>query len=153
MNIIVFTDGSYIKQTDKCGYGIHFPNKEFDDVSKSFKQLPKTNQRAELYAIYKAIKIIHKKDKLYDITIYTDSEYSINSYTKWIKNWEKNNWIGSNGKPIKNQDILKKTQNLIKNHTGKIKFIHVKAHTNNTDFNSIHNSITDELAKNGANKN
>jgi ribonuclease HI len=151
MNIEVFTDGSHLKPSDKCGYGIHFPNNEFNDISKPFIKLPKTNQRAELYAIYKAIKIIQKKDKLYNITIYSDSEYSIKSYTQWIDNWKKNNWIGSNKKPIKNQDIIKKTSDLMSKHIGKIKFIHVKAHTKLDDYNSIHNEITDKLAKDGAN--
>lgn len=150
MNIEVFTDGSHLKPSDKCGYGIHFPNNEFNDISKPFIKLPKTNQRAELYAIYKAIKIIQKRDKLYNITIYSDSEYSIKSYTEWIDNWKKNNWIGTNKKPIKNQDIIKKTSDLMSNHIGKIKFVHVKAHTNLNDYNSIHNEITDKLAKDGA---
>jgi len=148
MDIIVFTDGSHIKQSDKCGYGVHFPNREFDDISKPFTKLPKTNQRAELYAIYKAIKKIQNKDKLYNIKIYTDSEYSIKSLTIWIKNWKKNNWIGSTGKEVMNQDIIKKIDNLIIEHIGKIEFIHVKAHTGKDDYNSIHNAITDELAKN-----
>ena len=35
-----------------------FPNGEFEDISRPFTKGEKTNQRAELYAIYKAIKII-----------------------------------------------------------------------------------------------
>ncbi len=150
VEIIVFTDGSHIKPIDKCGYGIHFPNEEFNDVAKPFTQLPKTNQRAELYAIYKAIKIINKKDPTLNILINTDSEYSIKSLTIWIKNWKKNNWIGSTGKEVMNQDIIKKIDNLMSEHTGKIKFKHVRAHTGKQDYNSIHNEITDELAKQGA---
>jgi len=152
MSIRVFTDGSYIKVGDKCGYGIHFPNHEFDDISRRFKLLPKTNQRAELYSIYKAIKIINKRDETIKIIIHTDSEYSINTYTKWIEKWKKDNWIGSNKQQIKNQDIIKKTSELIEKHKGTIEFIHVKSHTNNTDYKSIHNSIADELARNGAEK-
>jgi ribonuclease HI len=150
MEIIVFTDGSHLKPSNKCGYGIHFPNGEFEDVSRPFTKLPKTNQRAELYAIYKSIKIVNKADPNCNITINTDSEYSIKSLTVWIKNWKKNNWIGSTGKEVMNQDLIKDIDNLINKHLGKIKFNHVRAHTGKSDYNSIHNEITDELAKQGA---
>ena len=151
MSIIIFTDGSCITKTDKCGYGIHFPNKEYKDISKKFNILPQTSQRAELYAIYKAIKKVSKTDKNNDIKIYSDSEYSIKSITMWIKKWKKNNWKTANGKDVLNQDIIKKIDNIINEHIGKIEFIHVTAHTNKKDYESIHNSIADSLAKNGSN--
>jgi len=149
--IIIFTDGSHIKPKDLCGYGIHFPNKEFNDISKPFTKKPLTNQRAELYAIYKAIKIVTKFDKNLDIKIFTDSEYSIKSLTVWIKNWKKNNWISSTGKPVLNLDIIQKIEKLMEEHNGKINFQHVRAHTGKNDFESIHNDITDKLAKQGSN--
>lgn len=151
MDIIVFTDGSCIPQMNKCGYGIHFPNGEFKDISKTFTKLPKTNQRAELYSIYKAIKKIQSKDKNFNIKIYSDSEYSIKSLTVWIKQWKKNNWISSSGKEVMNLDIIQKIDNLIGEHIGKIEFVHVRAHTGKDDYNSKHNAIADELAKKGAN--
>ena len=150
MEIIIFTDGSHMKPSNKCGYGVHFPNSDFKDISRPFTKLPKTNQRAELYAIYKAIKTVNKKDPKLNILINTDSEYSIKSLTIWIKNWKKNNWIGSSGKEVMNQDIIKEIDNLINENEGKIKFKHVRAHTNKSDYDSIHNEITDKLAKQGA---
>jgi ribonuclease HI len=134
MSIIVFTDGSFVKSKNniKCGYGIHFPNTEFEDESKLFDKPPLTNQRAELYAIHEAIRIISTKDNKLNIDIYTDSEYSIKSLTVWIKNWKQNNWIASTGKPVLNKDIIEEIDKLILNHNGKIKFHHVRAHTNNT---------------------
>jgi ribonuclease HI len=146
--IIVFTDGSHIKSKTKpfCGYGVHFPNGELPDISEEFTNKP-TNQRAELYAIYKAIKTINEYNKDINIKIYSDSEYSIKSMTIWIKNWKKNNWISSTGKPVMNQDIIKNIDELIINHNGKIKFKHVRAHTGKTDYESVHNDIVDKLAR------
>ena len=155
-NIIVFTDGSCIRIKNKCytGIGIHFPNQELSDVSKKFSIEPLTNQRAELYAIYKAIKMIIKNIKYDKISVYTDSMYSIRCITEWIDHWIENDWMTSNHQPVKNQDILKKiykmTKQLIKKE--KIEFFHVKAHTGNIDYYSIHNEITDVLATNGSKK-
>jgi ribonuclease HI len=150
MTIIIFTDGSFISKLKKCGYGVLFPNKEFSNISRKFTHLPLTNQRAELYAIYKAIKTVNKKDTNLNIKIYTDSEYSIKSLTIWIKDWKKKNWKSSTGKDVMNQDLIKKIDTLISEHKGHIEFQHVRAHTGKQDFESINNDIVDKLAKDGS---
>ena len=59
--IKIFTDGSYSPNGNKCGYGVHFYNVTTDDISRPFTHIPLTNQRAELYAIYRGIGTIIKK--------------------------------------------------------------------------------------------
>jgi ribonuclease HI len=150
--IKIFTDGSFIKRSGKlyCGYGVLFPGNEYNNLSRSFTKTPLTNQRAELYAIYKGIKKVNKKEENANIMIYTDSEYSIKSLTIWIKNWKVNNWIASTGKDVLNKDLIKKIDDLINSHKGSIKFQHVRSHTNKQDYESINNDIADKLAKEGA---
>lgn len=148
--VIVFTDGSYISKSNKCGYGVLFPNKEFPNISRKFIHLPLTNQRAELYAIYKAIKTVNKNNSNLNIKIYSDSEYSIKSLTIWIKNWKKKNWKSSTGKDVMNQDIIKKIDTLMSEHKGRIEFQHVRSHTGKQDFESINNDIVDKLAREGS---
>jgi ribonuclease HI len=152
--IVVYTDGSYKKTKNGilCGYGIYFPNEEIKNISKKFTKKPLTNQRAELYAIYKAIKKIIENIDFEKIEIYTDSEYSIKSLTEWIINWKKNNWKTSNNKEVLNQDIIKKIDKKIQKYKNKIFFFHVKAHTNKKDYQSICNDMADQLAKQGAQK-
>lgn len=154
-NIKVFTDGSCMNNRKtkeiKCGYGIYFPDGESSNVDKKFTLEPLTNQRTELYAIYKAIKIIDKKYNFDKLTIYSDSQYSINCVTNWIKTWKANGWMTANKKEVLNQDIIKKIDKLMLCHVGKIKFIHVRAHTGKQDEFSIANDIVDKLAKDGAN--
>jgi ribonuclease HI len=147
--VLIFTDGSYIAKLKRCGYGVLFPNKEFENISRKFTHLPLTNQRAELYAIYKGIKTVQKNDINLNIKIYTDSEYSIKSLTIWIKDWKKKGWKSSTGKDVMNQDLIKKIDSIIENHKGRIEFQHVRAHTGKQDFESINNDIVDKLAKNG----
>ncbi len=148
--IIVFTDGSFIKIGKKCGYGVLFPNKEFKNISRKFTHEPLTNQRAELYAIYKAIQRVNNTDTNLPIKIFSDSEYSIKSLTIWIKTWKKNNWKSSTGESVKNQDIIKDIDELITAHNGLIEFQHVRAHTGKQDPDSKNNDIVDKLAKDGA---
>jgi ribonuclease HI len=150
--IEVYTDGSCLKigGKKKAGYGIHFPNNELPDSGKPFTHLPLTNQRAELYAIYKALKRITEKLEFDNIHVYSDSEYSIKSLTIWIKGWKKNGWKSSTGGPIANQDIITNIDKILEENKGKIKFSHVRAHTGKTDPQSMGNQKADELANIGS---
>lgn len=153
--VLVFTDGSCIKGKNKesqCGYGVYFPNKEIKHLSRRFTKGALTNQRAELYAIYKAINKIEKQLSFNKIEIYSDSEYSIKSLTEWIINWKKNDWKTSNNKTVLNQDIIKKIDKKLQKYEGMITFTHVKAHTGKQDRNSLCNAEADRLATNGARK-
>ena len=149
-NINIYTDGSCInngKKNAKAGIGIYIS----DDFIISEKLIGKpTNQRAELYAILKAlliIDIINYKN----INIYTDSMYSINCVTKWVKGWLKNNWLDKRKKPVKNKEIIMNIYNILKNYSN-IRLYHIEAHTNKTDIHSLGNNEADFLAKQSINE-
>ena len=155
-SIDIFTDGSTCgngKQNATGGYGVYFVDGRFDDISEPFKIGKVTNQRAELYAIYMGIKTIVNSDhKINKINIYSDSKYSIQCLTTWIKTWKKNNWQTANKKTVKNQDIIKPIDKLITEFKGKIVFEHVKAHTGGEDYKSRGNEKADRLAVEGGAK-
>ena len=150
----VFTDGACNfngKKNASAGYAIVFPNNREYDFSERLAN-NHTNNRAEYFAIIKALehanKIDHtKKETLY---VYTDSELLINSVTKWIKGWKKNNWITSKKTPVLNKDLLVIIDEYLNNR--KVIFTHVRAHTNNKDWESYWNNIVDIMAKNTINK-
>lgn len=149
-NIIVFTDGACTnngKKNAKGGIGVYFPNKELDDISESFYFEPATNQRTELYAIYAALELILSKFTCDVIYVYSDSTYAINCITIWAKKWERNGWISTDKKPVKNLDIIQPLYKLIKGYN--IKFNFVKAHTGDETIEAIYNDRADKLAKRG----
>ena len=99
-NINIYTDGACInngKKNAKAGIGIYISD-DFT-ISEKLIGLP-TNQRAELYAILKELLIIDILNYK-NINIYTDSMYSINCITKWVKGWKKNDWKDSKKKMLK----------------------------------------------------
>ncbi|ARF09712.1 ribonuclease H [Indivirus ILV1] len=150
-SIIIFTDGACSANGKKCakaGIGIHFPNGEFNDVSKKFTESPITNQRAELYAIQSALELVINTS-LNEIIIYSDSLYSIKSLTEWVNNWEKNNWQSANNKPVKNLDLIKPIYRLLNLNKHRVKFIHVKSHTKEKTFEAVGNDKADKLACDG----
>lgn len=147
--IKIFTDGSCVgngKSKSFGGIGIVFPNGEIEDISKVFRKGYATNQKAELYAIYYAIKMVKSKYDLdkYEILIVTDSEYSINALTRWIFAWEKNGWKTTNNLPVANKEFIEPIHKYCSKYT--INFKHVRSHTGKTDADSLGNDMADRLA-------
>ena len=145
-NINIYTDGACInngKKNAKAGIGIYIS----DDFTISEKLIGlSTNQRAELYAILKALLVIDILNYK-NINIYTDSMYSINCITKWVKGWKKNGWKDSKKKDVKNKDLIDNIDKIYSKYNH-IHFNHVQAHTNKTDIHSIYNDKADKLAGN-----
>lgn len=148
--IVVYTDGSCIgngKLGSVGGIGIYFPNKELKNISRIFRLGCCTNQRAELYAILTAIRYINKYLGLKNCQLHikTDSEYSINSITKWIYGWIKNGWKKRDNTPVMNRELIEKINKYYEKYN--ITFSHVEAHTGSQDEDSLGNAYADKLAR------
>lgn len=117
---IIYTDGSCINYIG--GFGI--VEIENDQEVKSFYgRCPgtATNQIAELYAIKNALTLYSG-----NLTIYTDSQYSINCLTNWYKTWQHNGWKNSKNESVANQELIKEILELQKNRD--IIYQHVYGH-------------------------
>jgi ribonuclease HI len=100
-----------------------------------------TNNRMELMAVIVALESLTKKN--ISLTIYTDSQYVMNSVEeKWLDNWIRTDFKG--GK--KNKDLWMRYYKLSKDYI--IKFVWVKGHADNP-----FNNRCDELATIAAYKN
>ncbi len=86
-----------------------------------------TNNRMELTAAIKTLEKLHEFKLKRDFKLRTDSKYLIEGYTSWIKNWKKNGWKTSSGKPVQNADLWKEIDKLrlvnlsmefVKGHSG-----------------------------------
>ena len=131
---VIFTDGSAKNNGSKTatgGIGVYFPNRlewnYSEQVTYNTFKTKVTNNLTELYAIIKAISIATSHD-ISTFTIYTDSQYCYNSFTKWAKTGEKNNWKKKDGKPILNQEFVKDIYDATKKY--KITFCHCNSHRN-----------------------
>ncbi|SPO03421.1 related to ribonuclease H1 [Cephalotrichum gorgonifer] len=87
-----------------AGVGVFFDINDSRNVSERLRGPVQTNQRAELTAILRALEIA---DLRQPVRIVTDSQYSINCVTVWVKSWEKKDWKTSTGGDVLNQDLVK----------------------------------------------
>jgi len=136
MDYIIYTDGACSGNPGPGGWGAVIFDKNENQKNISGKDKDTTNNRMELTAPIMALKRIKSKSK---ITIYTDSTYVKNGITEWIKKWEKNDWINSNKKKVKNKDLWIELNNLCLKNIVTWKWI--KGHSNN-----VYNNLADELA-------
>ena len=128
--ISVFTDGSATrngKHDCKAAYAVYFGH---DDPRNECGQILKhpSNQRAELHAIIRALEILASFASS-PIVIYTDSQYAINCFTKWISGWKRNGFLTASKSPVKHADLLLRGSTLLASFKSPVEFCHVDAHT------------------------
>ena len=133
----IYTDGSSRGNPGPGGFGIVLLwGEKRKEISQGFRLT--TNNRMELMAVIVALQSLSRKN--FPLTVYTDSQYVVNSVEKkWLDNWIKTNFKG--GK--KNKDLWLQFYELSKHF--KIKFKWVKGHAEN-----VMNNRCDELATSAA---
>jgi ribonuclease HI len=147
--ITIFTDGSAFnngKSNCTGGIGVFFGDTDIRNISELLEIDKVTNNKCELIACIRAIEQI-KNIYLFNLIIFTDSEYLIKSITLWYDNWEKKKFSG-----VKNIDLIKLLHKYYKQYN--IKLEHVKAHkkkpinaTSIEYFKWYGNMMADKLAK------
>ena len=78
------------------------------------------------------------------LRVYCDSQYVINSLTKWMPGWKKKGWKKSDGKPVLNRDLLEALDQAL---TGRdYEFIWVKGHAGH-ELNEKADSLANGAAR------
>ncbi len=95
-----------------------------------------TNNRMELMAAIEALNALRGPRT---VQLFTDSKYVMDGVNKWMPNWKKRGWKTANKKPVKNEDLWRKLDDLVSAH--EIDWHWVKGHSGHTE-----NEIVDQLA-------
>jgi ribonuclease HI len=149
--LVCFTDGSTPKngsKNAKGGYAVVWPEHPSYDCSGSL--VDTTNNRCEYEGVIKAFEQAEVIDpeNIKTLVIYTDSMLIVNSMTKWIVKWKKNNYKKADGSQVLNVDLIKKVDDYMT--TRKSIFRHTKAHTKSSSWEAINNDKADKLAREAA---
>jgi ribonuclease HI len=125
---IIFSDGSSLGNPGKGGYGAVLLQHHKVVTEIGGREEGATNNRMEITALLSALRII--KDEEGPVLCCTDSQYVINSVTKWIHGWKKNGWITTGKTPVINKDLFEEIDSIICEHKkiGHIDFKYVRGH-------------------------
>ncbi len=139
--IKIWTDGSCLGNPGPGGWAfIVTDGKNYAERNGGEKNT--TNNRMELMAVIAALSATKKHDT---VEIHTDSQYVKNGMETWLANWKARNWRTADKKPVKNQDLWQKLDEL--SSTVKINWVWVRGH-DGEEFNER----CDELARGYAEK-
>jgi ribonuclease HI len=138
-HVVIYTDGACLGNPGPGGYGVVLLHgKDREEFSRGFRLT--TNNRMEMLACIVGLQTLTEP---YAVTLYSDSQYVINSMTKgWAKRWKKNKWK-RNGENVPNADLWEKMLDLCDKH--KVKFNWVRGHSGNKE-----NERCDQLARQAA---
>ena len=136
----IFTDGACKGNPGVGGWGVVLRYGEHE------KQLcdavaNTTNNQMELTAVIQGLEAL-KKGFSGSVIVYTDSQYVQKGISEWIFNWKKNNWKTAAKKPVANQELWQKLDELSQQFN--IQWQWVKGHNGNPD-----NELADSLANRG----
>lgn len=121
MTIIAAADGSALGNPGPAGWSWYID----DDTWAAGGWKKSTNNRGELMAVAELLAATaHRADE--ELRILCDSQYVINSVTKWMPGWKKKGWKKRDGKPVLNVDILSVIDRLMQGRN--VRFEWIKGH-------------------------
>ncbi len=143
-SIIIYTDGGCRGNPGLGAWGaVLKTSKHRLEIGLSAENT--TNNKMELSAALFALKKVKKSS---NIELYTDSNYLVLGMTKWVFNWNRNNWIKSDKKPVENKELWQELLSVSKKHV--INFHWVRGHDGdieNERADEIVNILMDEHQK------
>ena len=153
--LVAYTDGAASgngRRDCKGGVGVAWLHHSEYNVSERLTAPPRaTNNRAELTAIIRALQIadIIDPSRVKPLVVKSDSLLCVKTCSIWLETWRKTGWKKRDGKTPLNTDLLRLLAALLSS-SRKVSFVHVPAHTNGVDIDSVHNALADRLAVAGS---
>ncbi|XP_074542113.1 ribonuclease H1 isoform X2 [Halichoeres trimaculatus] len=142
--VVVYTDGCCScngKAGARAGIGVYWGRNSPLNVAERL-QGRQTNQRAEIQAACRALEQA-KEMNIKKLILYTDSKFTINGVTSWVKTWKLNGWRLKSGGQIINKEDFVKLDRL--NAELEVVWMHIPGHAGYTG-----NEEADRLSREGA---
>jgi ribonuclease HI len=119
----IYTDGACRGNPGPGGWAATL---SFGDSEKELAgaEARTTNNRMELTAVIRALEALKRPVQA---KVYTDSEYVRRGIKEWIAGWKARGWVTADRKPVKNQDLWQRLDELAAAHT--IEWHWVKGHS------------------------
>ena len=135
-HVTIYTDGACTGNPGPGGYGVvlSFGDKR-RELSGGYRRT--TNNRMEIMAAIIGLETLKYPCQ---VSLYTDSQYLVNSIEKgWVNGWKAKGWRKADGKMAVNVDLWIRLLPLLQTH--KVKFVWIKGHAETEE-----NNVCDRLA-------
>ena len=122
MTITAAADGSALGNPGPAGWAWYVDDSCWD--AGGWKHA--TNNQGELKAVLELFRATAHLDE--DLLVLCDSQYVINSVTKWMRGWKAKGWRKADGKPVLNLELLQEIDAALAGR--RYRFEWVKGHAN-----------------------
>lgn len=136
-NVTIYTDGACADNPrGNGGYGVIIVcDGQRRELSGGFRNT--TNNRMEMYAVIVGLEALEQPST---VTVYTDSQYIVNSINKrWVYRWQANNWMRNKKDRALNVDLWQRILACCDRHS--VTFEWVRGHAGHPE-----NERCDQLA-------
>lgn len=137
--VVIYTDGACKGNPGPGGWGVWLRSGAHEKELCGGEAVT-TNNRMELTAVIEALGALKRRC---NVQIYTDSQYVRKGITEWVAGWKRKGWITADKKPVKNQDLWMRLDELAA--TQDVQWHWVRGHDGDPG-----NEKADELANRGA---
>ncbi len=122
----IYTDGGASPNPGKGGWGVVILENG-EKVKELFGgESESSNNRMELVAAIEGLLAVGEEDL---VVVHTDSNYVKQGINLWIKGWKANGWKTAAKKPVKNQDLWRKLDDVVSRR--KVRWEWVAGHSGN----------------------
>ncbi len=134
----IFTDGACKGNPGAGGWGalLQFNGKELELCGGEPQT---TNNRMELLAAIRALEALKRPCR---VILHTDSRYVQQGISEWVHSWKLRGWKTADKKPVKNEDLWRRLDELAAAHH--VQWVWVKGHAGHNG-----NERADQLANRG----
>ncbi len=108
----IFSDGACRGNPGPGGWGALL---RFNRTEKELwgGEAATTNNRMELTAVIRALEALERPSR---VRLYTDSQYVQKGISAWILDWKRRGWRTAGRKPVKNEDLWRRLDQLAALH-------------------------------------
>lgn len=136
-HVLLFTDGACSGNPGPGGWAYILKHPATGKSRESSgAEADTTNNRMELQAVIEGLDAL-TRSSVVDLT--SDSKYVLDGLKTWLESWKKRGWKTADKKPVKNEDLWRKLDELKAKHD--IRFHWIRGHNEHPE-----NSRCDQLA-------
>ena len=105
-------------------------------IERAGAEFDTTNNRMELMAVIEGLSVLKSRSR---VELTSDSRYVLDGLREWLKSWKSRGWKTADKKPVKNQDLWMRLDELASAH--EVRFHWIRGHNEHAE-----NERCDELA-------
>jgi len=108
----LYTDGACKGNPGPGGWGV-LVRRGHEERELCGGERATTNNRMELVAVIEGLASLPPRAR---VRVYTDSQYVQKGITEWIHSWKRRGWKTADKKPVKNEDLWRRLDELARAH-------------------------------------